>query len=137
MATRYIDVPLDETTKATVRVITQHPDDDKLRVALYKVEALWDWCDGQGKKLADMTDAKEAEKACGVLADVQVSRDKSRRELMTLVLSDKHAGDEILSLISKCTATTINAIFNAARGIEPLTLESYQRFLEEQKNAPS
>jgi hypothetical protein len=133
MAPRYITVPVPGRNGIDVRVISQHPDDDKLRRQLYRTEAVWDWCDAQVRALGGYTkplpdgdtvwmpptvDASKLEAAADALATVKIKRDEACRELFKLVLGDKLSGTDIEEVLRQCNSGTIVSVFEAAKGID-------------------
>jgi hypothetical protein len=135
MTPRYIAVAVaGRPEPVEVRVVSQHPTDDKLRQQLYRVEALWDWCDGQdrvacGYWQADPETGKnvwippslgagDIDRAIETSSGVKVRRDEARRELCKLVLADKLSGQQVEEMLESCTIADIQRIFQAAKGID-------------------
>lgn len=133
MAPRFIKVDVAGRDPVEVRVVTQHPNDDELRKQLYRVEAIWDYCDAQQNALAGYTKytpegeqvfmpptvpMDNAEKHAEVLAGLKIKRDGVMRDLCKLVLADKLTGEAQAELLAQCGFGTIAEIFWASKGVD-------------------
>lgn len=129
---RFIAVPLASGKTAHVRVISYHPDDDKLRLALYEFNGIDDYAQKHLSALSPTTDPQtgavlsggeadlaKARKRLADLAALKIESDTARLNLFLAVLTQKHSGEEVKEMMRDMTAQEYVDIFYACQGQEP------------------
>lgn len=143
---RYVPVKIGNT-EVQVRVISQHESDDEVRVKLSELDDLWDWIESQDKLIRGFwkSDAEnkptewvppaykpdDVEKAVSVKAKLSAKRDKLRRELAILQLSDKQTKEQIEGMLRQCSLPEIRVLYWAMKNVDMSTLLSQEQLKSE------
>lgn len=123
--TRYINVPCEKGIVAKVRVVSEHPDDDSSKQALYFYSYLDEKITADREALKNEQNAEKIKARLKALSELTVERDRARRSVLDNQLKDHHSGEEIKEILGMSTSENLLQIqlMNAVWGYQPLYTE--------------